>query len=80
VHGAWNFTQGYVFGAAVSGSDFGPSLARSVAHGDASLWLSGGGFGPEASLPALLVCGAVGVATLWLAVRVGRFGKEAAAG
>lgn len=79
VHAAWNFTQGYVFGAAVSGGDFGPWLARSVAHGDASLWLSGGEFGPEASLPALLVCGAVGVAALWLAVRAGRFGKEAVA-
>jgi len=80
VHAAWNFTQGYVFGAAVSGSDFGPSLARSVAHGDASVWLSGGSFGPEASLPALLVCGAVGVATLWLAARAGGFRGEAAAG
>ncbi len=75
VHGAWNFTQGYVFGAAVSGGNFGPSLARSVARTDASAWLSGGGFGPEASLPALLVCTAVGLGALWLAVRAGRFEK-----
>lgn len=74
VHAAWNFTQGYVFGAAVSGGNFGPSLARSLAHGDASVWLSGGGFGPEASLPALLVCTAVGLVALWLAARAGRFG------
>lgn len=76
VHGAWNFTQGYVFGAAVSGGDFGPSLARSVARDDANVWLSGGGFGPEASLPALLVCGAVGLVALWLAARAGRLGNE----
>ncbi|WHU02554.1 hypothetical protein [Sphingomonas sp. NIBR02145] len=76
VHGAWNFTQGYVFGAAVSGGNFGPSLARSIAHTDANVWLSGGGFGPEASLPALLVCTAVGLVALWLAKRAGRFGNE----
>ncbi|WP_342250648.1 CPBP family intramembrane glutamic endopeptidase [Sphingomonas sp. OTU376] len=79
VHGAWNFTQGYVFGAAVSGGNFGPSLARSIAHTDANVWLSGGGFGPEASLPALLVCTAVGLVALWLAKRAGRFGHNTAA-
>ncbi len=67
VHAAWNFTQGYVFGAAVSGGDAGPALARSVARTDASVLLTGGSFGPEASLPALLVCTGVGAATLWLA-------------
>ncbi len=78
VHAAWNFTQGYVFGAAVSGGDFGPALARSVARGDASTWLSGGGFGPEASLPALLVCTGVGLAALLLAARAGRFAAPTA--
>lgn len=72
VHAAWNFTQGYVFGATVSGSDLGPALARSTARGDVPIWLSGGGFGPEASLPALIVCTAVGSATLWHAWRSGK--------
>jgi CAAX protease family protein len=67
VHAAWNFTQGYVFGAAVSGGEAGPALAHSVARSDASVLLTGGSFGPEASLPALLVCTSVGVGTLWLA-------------
>lgn len=29
-HAAWNFTQGYIFGAAVSGGDCGGELARSM--------------------------------------------------
>ncbi len=67
VHAAWNFTQGYVFGAAVSGGEAGPAVAHSVARSSASVLLTGGSFGPEASLPALLVCTSVGVGTLWLA-------------
>ena len=73
VHAAWNFTQGYVFGAAVSGGAVGPALAHSVARPDASVLLTGGSFGPEASLPALLVCTSVGVGTLWLAWKRNRF-------
>lgn len=75
VHAAWNFTQGYVFGAAVSGTSLGPALARSVAHPDTPFWLSGGEFGPEASLPALLICTAVGLAVLhraWIAGKIAR--------
>lgn len=73
VHAAWNFTQGFVFGAAVSGRDTGPALASSTAQSDFPNWLTGGPFGPEASLPALVVCTGVGVATLWLAWRSGAF-------
>lgn len=67
VHAAWNFTQGYVFGASVSGGEAGPALAHSVARPDVSVLLTGGSFGPEASLPAVLVCTSVGMCTLWLA-------------
>ena len=73
VHVSWNFTQGYIFGAAVSGVDVGPSLAKSSAVPGYPEWLSGGAFGPEASLPALLVCSSIGAATLWAAWRAGRF-------
>ncbi|RYY13524.1 MAG: CPBP family intramembrane metalloprotease [Alphaproteobacteria bacterium] len=76
VHAAWNFTQGYVFGAAVSGGEAGPALAHSVARPDVSVLLTGGSFGPEASLPALLVCTGVGVGTLWLAWKRNRFNVE----
>lgn len=79
VHVAWNFAQGYLFGAAVSGSDTGASIARSTARPDGPEWLTGGAFGPEASLPAVVVCTAVGVATLVLAWKLGRFRKPAAA-
>jgi hypothetical protein len=72
VHMGWNFTQGYVFGAAVSGSDIGPALARSTASSGRPDWATGGLFGPEASLPALLVCTAVGASVLFVAWKIGR--------
>ncbi len=72
VHAAWNFTQGYVFGAAVSGEAAGPSLWSSVARPEASAWLTGGRFGPEASLPALVLCAAAGSALLFAAWKAGR--------
>jgi len=73
VHAAWNFAQGYLFGAAVSGIRPGPALARSIAQTGAPVWTSGGPFGPEASLPALVVCTGVGAATLWAAYQRGCF-------
>jgi len=75
VHAAWNFAQGYLFGAAVSGGSMGPGLASSTARSGAATSLTGGAFGPEASLPALLICGCVGVATLTLAYKAGRFSR-----
>ena len=78
VHTAWNFAQGYLFGAAVSGTDTGPSIARSTARTDVSEYLTGGAFGPEASLPAVVVCTTVGVATLVWAWKLGRFRRPAA--
>lgn len=77
VHAAWNFTQGYIFGAAVSGTDFGPSIARSTARPGVAEYLTGGAFGPEASLPALFVGGLVGAVVLWMAWKAGRFSKVA---
>lgn len=80
VHMAWNFSQGYLFGAAVSGGDLGPAIARSTAQPGVSEWLTGGAFGPEGSLPALLVCGSVGTAALWLAWKAGRFSNGTVTG
>lgn len=65
VHAGWNFTQGWIYGAAVSGTslfDGGPLNVEPVAG--VSEILSGGGFGPEASLAGLLVGTAVGAFTL----------------
>jgi uncharacterized protein len=68
LHAAWNFTQAGIFGAPVSGT---------VPHGlfvsrlSGPAWATGGGFGPEASLPAVLVA-LTGVWLLVYAVRSGR--------
>jgi hypothetical protein len=75
VHAGWNFTQGYLFGATVSGGDFGLSIATSTARSAVPSWLTGGAFGPEASVPAFAVCTIVGAAVLWAASRKGRFRK-----
>ena len=75
-HMAWNFTQGYVFGAAVSGTALGPAIARSTPNAGLPQWLTGGAFGPEASLPGVLVCLAVGLTVVWLAWRRGQFARQ----
>jgi membrane protease YdiL (CAAX protease family) len=74
MHAAWNFTQGWVFGAAVSGTGEiagGPLTLRPAQ--DVSDMLSGGGFGPEASLAALGVSLLASAALLVRAWRLGRF-------
>jgi hypothetical protein len=47
LHLAWNFTQAYLFGAAVSGNALGHSIAVSTARSNAPTWLTGGAFGPR---------------------------------
>jgi uncharacterized protein len=68
LHCAWNFTEGGVFGASVSGGK-GHGLLSAEFLGPA--WLTGGQFGPEASLVAVLVCLPAAVALLLLARRRG---------
>ena len=68
LHLAWNWTQGGLFGAPVSGTPF-SGLFRGTLSGD-PLW-TGGDFGPEAGLVAVLVCGTAGVLALVFAVRKG---------
>ena len=67
VHATWNFFQGYVFGATVSGGDFGDSPMQAVADPADPELLTGGVFGPEATLAAILVCLSVAALVLWLA-------------
>ena len=55
LHLGWNLAEGGVFGTVVSGTGHsGHSLLLGNLSGPAIL--TGGGFGPEASLPAVLVC------------------------
>lgn len=69
LHAAWNFTEGGIFGAAVSGGQGRGLLAVRFQGSDA---LTGGAFGPEASIVAVLICLAAGIGFLALARRHGR--------
>jgi membrane protease YdiL (CAAX protease family) len=69
VHWAWNYFEGPVFGAQVSGYDI-PSLLHSVTTGPV-LW-TGGAFGPEAGLFAVIIGGIVGAIFIWLSLRRGQ--------
>ena len=69
VHLAWNLAQGYLFGATVSGSDLGGSILLSTTRPEAPAWLTGGTFGPEASVLALILVAAVTVVALGLIER-----------
>ncbi|MES2001439.1 MAG: CPBP family intramembrane glutamic endopeptidase [Pseudomonadota bacterium] len=74
MHASWNFVQGWVFGCVVSGLAYfpgGPLQTRPVAG--VSSFLSGGGFGPESSLSALIVSLLGSGVFLWLAWKRGRF-------
>jgi membrane protease YdiL (CAAX protease family) len=68
LHIAWNFTQGGVFSVAVSGGESKGLLQSKMAGPD---WLTGGTFGAEASVVALVVCAAAGIALIALAVKKG---------
>jgi len=68
LHFAWNFAEGGIFGAAVSGSQM-KGLLNIPLSGPPLM--TGGSFGPEASLPAIAVCTAAGLIMLIIAVRKG---------
>jgi membrane protease YdiL (CAAX protease family) len=70
LHVAWNFFEGGVFGASVSGMK--PYGLFSSTFSGAKL-LSGGAFGPEASIVAVVICLSAGVALCVAARRRGRF-------
>jgi membrane protease YdiL (CAAX protease family) len=70
IHFGWNFTEGGIFGAVVSG--FRSNGILDVRLSGPEL-ITGGAFGPEASLVCVIVC-QVGAAVIgWAAVRAGRW-------
>jgi uncharacterized protein len=69
LHAAWNYTQGSVFSGIVSGNGQAAGLTKSTIEGPE--WLTGGAFGIEASVVALVVCTTTGVILLVMAVRKG---------
>ena len=68
LHAAWNFTQGEIFDVPVSGID-GTGLVEARLSGPELL--SGGAFGLEASVIALVIATGAGV---WMVVRAARAG------
>ncbi len=70
IHAAWNFTQGWVFSVPVSGgaAPLGLLITRRVGPE----WLTGGNFGLEASVVALVVATGAGLGLLVFAVRRGQ--------
>ena len=65
IHWAWNFSQGNLFGFKVSGQDAGVSLLQAQIEGPD--WITGGVFGAEASVIAVVV-GAV--VSAWFIYRI----------
>jgi membrane protease YdiL (CAAX protease family) len=72
IHFAWNFVQGGIFGVAVSGNEA-KGLLQSALSGPALL--SGGEFGAEASIFAVIVCLAAGIFFVWKSYMQGKFIK-----
>ena len=70
LHFGWNFTEGGIFGAAVSGHAT-KGLINAPISG--SVLLTGGKFGPEASLPAMAICVATALVILVLAAQRGQW-------
>ncbi|MEA1878168.1 MAG: type II CAAX endopeptidase family protein [Bacteroidota bacterium] len=67
MHFAWNFTLGGIYGAPVSGSD-----AKGFFNGilEGPEWLTGGDFGPEASLITMVVFSLFGIYLIFKTIQV----------
>lgn len=69
LHFGWNFAAGGIFSVVVSGNGASKGLLKASTSGPVAL--SGGGFGPEGSLYAVLAGVVLTVVFLWLAKRRG---------
>ncbi len=76
LHWGWNFFESSIFGLPNTGSwgDAPNTLFQDRTSGP--FLLTGGAFGPEASLPCLVVGTAAGVLLLWLAWRRGQWQSQ----
>lgn len=68
LHAAWNFTQGFIWDVPVSGYDTDGLVAAQLSGPEI---LSGGAFGLEASLIAMVLATAAGIVLVMLAIRKG---------
>jgi uncharacterized protein len=71
IHWAWNYFEGPMYGATVSGTALTGSLVKSTVKGP--FLITGGGFGPEASIVSLIICTLMGLLLLRVAVRAGQW-------
>lgn len=70
IHAAWNFTQGWVFSVPVSGGE--APLGLLITRRLGPDWLTGGDFGLEASVVAMIVATLAGMILLLLAIQRGQ--------
>lgn len=70
IHAAWNFTQGWVFSVPVSGGE--APLGLLITRRTGPEWLTGGAFGLEASVVAMVVATLAGLVLLLMAIRGGQ--------
>jgi membrane protease YdiL (CAAX protease family) len=70
LHAGWNFSEGSLYGLSVSG--FTPTNAVTVGKLSGPALLTGGAFGPEASIVAVVLCFSVAILLLWRAAATGR--------
>lgn len=70
LHLGWNIATVAIFGTVTSGSESREALVTATTSGPA--WLTGGGFGPEASVIAVVVCSTATAVLLGMARRPGR--------
>jgi uncharacterized protein len=70
LHFAWNFVQGGIYDIAVSGFDTDAVLEAKMSGSEL---ITGGAFGAEASVPAMVLATAAGITLLAIAHRRGQF-------
>jgi hypothetical protein len=70
LHAGWNFSEGSIYGLSVSGFTAKGALTQGTLTGPAIL--TGGAFGPEASIIAVVLCLFVAVLLLWRAAKTAR--------
>jgi len=70
LHAGWNFSEGSLYGLSVSGFTAKNALTQGSLTGP--VILTGGSFGPEASIVAVILCFGVAIFLLWRAAKLGR--------
>ena len=70
-HMAWNYTQSAIFSGIVSGNEAAQGIIQSSVNGPDIL--TGGKFGVESSIVALILCTSAGITLVVLALKRGQF-------